>query len=544
MHAWTNLPFVRFSIFAIVGIVCQRWVPYLWESPVSVLSVLFLVFVCVRLFRYFVRIRGLYFVVGIVGLSLVSYTFGWVAKNHNELTDEDHWRHVKGKIIAIQGKVSSSVLEKENYFRYDLEVEQVLTENNRLSPVCGKIHFYIKREKTGYKILDLKEETPLAYGDVVQVYTTPRAIPPPSNPQEFDYSGYMALQNIHGQCFVSKGAYTVLANQPDNKILAASYQVREHLRVKIKDLILEDEARAIALALLIGVKDYLSDDIKRAYASAGAIHVLAVSGLHVGILYLLLLLVLKPWEKYKAGLWLISMTTVVAIWFYTFITGMSPSVLRAATMFTVFAISRALGRKNNGYNALGIAAFILLLYDPYLIYSVGFQLSFLAVGGIMYLQPCIYRWWIAPNAFLDKAWSITAVSLAAQMATFPLSVYYFNQFPTYFFISNFFVIPGASIIMIGGVLMILAEKAWSLAGGIVGMILTGVIQLMNFLVKSVEQIPGSLVTWLYIEGNEVLLTYGILILIFLGIHQRSSFYLNIGLSCLLILFGLGYCKQL
>jgi competence protein ComEC len=325
--------------------------------------------------------------------------------------------------------------------------------------------------------------------------------------------------------------------------LDKAFEVRRILRNRIERYIPDEETRAIALALLVGVKDHLSEDLKTAYASAGAMHVLAVSGLHVGILYIILLGILKPLEKRKGGNVLIAVLAIVVIWGYTFVTGMSPSVLRAATMFSVFATSKAIDRESNIYNSLGIAAFILMAYNPNLIFEVGFQLSFLAVTGIVYLQPKIYHLLYVHNRFLEKVWMITAVSIAAQISTLPLTIYYFHQFPTYFFLSNLVVIPGAMIIMVGGIGMLVIGSIIDSIGIALGWILNGIIWCMNWLVQLVEQIPGSLITWLYFDGVQMLLVYGVMVLLLLGLYHKSSFYLNFSMVCWGLFFIWGHVER-
>jgi competence protein ComEC len=395
--------------------------------------------------------------------------------------------------------------------------------------VKGLLHLYVSKKDS--------MAHPLLYGDIVQVLGVPSAIAPPTNPEEFNYSAYVARQQIHGQSFVPADRLVVIGHNPPYRVLEMAYELRAHLQAQTLRYISDPDAQAIALALLIGIKDFLSEDLTTAYASAGAMHVLAVSGLHVGILYMLLLLLLKPLEKRKGGAVLIAVLSVVVIWAYTFVTGMSPSVLRAATMFSVFAIAKPMSRSNNIYNSLGISAFILLLWDPNLLYAVGFQLSFLAVTGIVYLQPLIYRLLYVRNKYLDKIWVITAVSIAAQISTLPLTIYYFNQFPTYFFLSNLVVIPGAFLIMIGGIAMHIVGSMADGLGVVVGFLVDHLIQLMNYLVLLVEQIPGSLITWLYFDSVEVWGVYIFIVLFLIGFYHRSSLYLGTGLICLIVLFG-------
>jgi len=534
MYTWSAFPFVRFAFAGIAGIfLFERW-PHLWEPFYWVISVLFIFYLLAWGAEFILKIARFSFVSGCLGLAIIAYVFGWVMLATNTLDDPSHFRHVPGRIAAYEGKVVSDVLEKETTYRYTVEVSRVLTDSTE-THVSGLLHLYVgKRDSL---------KTHLVYGDVIRVLGTPSEIPPPTNPEEFNYSAYIARQQIHGQSFVSPDRVEVMRNDPPNMVLERAYSLRAYLQKKTLTYIQDPDAQAIALALLIGIKDFLSEDLTTAYSSTGAMHVLAVSGLHVGIFYMILLFVLKPIEKRTGGHIVIAVVSVVVIWGYTFVTGMSPSVLRAATMFSVFALSKALVRSSNIYNSLGISAFILLLYDPNLLYSVGFQLSFLAVTGIVYLQPRIYRWVYVRNKYLDKIWVITAVSIAAQIATLPLTIYYFNQFPTYFFLSNLVVIPGAFLIMIGGIIMLVVGSMADGLGLVVGFLVDYLIRAMNYLVLAVEEIPGSLITWLYFDDFQVWMVYGLIVLMLMAFYHRNSLYMGASLVLTCVVLGWGYAKD-
>lgn len=532
MYTWNRFPFVRLAIAGISGIMLFEYFPEWWTKPHSLAFDLGLGFVVLWILVIFFKKQSANLYGGIVGLVLVIYLFGWVSSRHRPLETYNHWRHFEDKIVAFEGRVTEDVLEKRTTRRYSIELSKIQSKRKTVS-VTGNLHLYVK--KTGRPTYLYQDEV-LKYGDVIRVLARPSRIPPPTNPEEFNYSAYMERQYVHGQSFVEEDVIEIIGHEPNFKVMALAYKVRDHFREKIKRYIHEEEQQAIALALLIGVKDYLSEDLKRAYASAGAMHVLAVSGLHVGILYLVLLIFLKPLNKGRYGKVLVASIAIAAIWLYTFVTGMSPSVLRAAVMFSVFATSNAMDRDNNIYNSLGIAAFILLLWDPNLLFSVGFQLSFLALTGIVYLQPKIYNKLYVGNKFLDKVWEITAVSIAAQISTLPLTIYYFHQFPTYFFLSNLVVIPGATVIMVLGISALVLGSIIDSLGIFLGLILSLIIQLMNHLVSWVEQIPGSLITWLYFDSVEVVLVYGALILFFLGWFHRSFSYFSASFLATIFVF--------
>ena len=533
MYTWTRFPFVRFSFAAIVGILIYEIYPFFWATPLTSFFILIGLLAISSMLLLFMKFSLLSFIFGLISLTMISFSFGWISKSNQSIQHPEHWRHSTEKIIAFEGIVVSDVLDKTSTKRYSVRVTTVKFKNESRSK-NGQLHLYVK--KTDHDQI-------ISYGDIVRVFASPYEIPPPTNPEEFNYSAYVGRQQIHGQCFVASDRVAVVGHSPDWTVLDYAFKVRNVLKNRIEHYLPGAETQAIALALLVGVKDFLSEDLKTAYASAGAMHVLAVSGLHVGILYMILLGFLKPLEKRKGGNVIVAAIAILVIWSYTFVTGMSPSVLRAATMFSVFATSKAIARESNIYNSLGIAAFILMMFDPNLIFEVGFQLSFLAVTGIVYLQPKIYGLLYAKNYVLDKVWTITAVSIAAQISTLPLTIYYFHQFPTYFFLSNLVVIPGAMIIMIAGIGMLALGSLMDMMGVVIGWFLHGIIWFMNWIVQLVEQIPGSLITWLYFDELQMFLVYGTLILILMGFFHRSSFYLNAALISLGFFFTWGYLEQ-
>ncbi len=533
MNTWNRFPFVRFAIAGMAGILLYEYFPAWWANhwDFVIYSVSF--FLITWLLAIPFKVGRAHFLSGIAALILIAYLFGWVSSKNRPLDNRLHWRHINERIQAFEGRVVSDVTEKSTTRRYTIELSEVRT-TTRTQQVVGQLHLYVK--KIGRPVY-LQPDLVLKYGDVIHVLASPTEIPPPTNPEEFNYSAYMERQHVHGQCFIEESRIQVFMNDPASKTLAVAFQIREYLRDKIVRYIPQEEEQAIALALLIGVKDYLSEDLKRAYSSAGAMHVLAVSGLHVGILYLIILGFLRPLQKVKRGKIVIAVITISIIWLYTFITGMSPSVLRAAVMFSVFATSSAMDRDNNIYNSLGIAAFILLLWEPNLLFSVGFQLSFLALTGIVYLQPKIYHRLYVSNPFLNKVWEITAVSVAAQISTLPLTIYYFHQFPTYFFLSNLVVIPGAMVIMVFGIFTLVIGTIHDFTGFVFGFFLSGIIELMNFLVGLVEQIPGSLITWLYFDDLQVTLVYAFLVILLLGFYHKSLSYFTTAALIICTVFG-------
>jgi competence protein ComEC len=315
-----------------------------------------------------------------------------------------------------------------------------------------------------------------------------------------------------------------------------SQQARLWASERMKEFVQGEQEQAIAMALVLGVTDGLDNDLQNAYSASGAMHVLAVSGLHVGIIYWMILLLLKPIRSLAWSAWLIAIISLVCLWAYAFVTGLSPSVLRAVTMFSFMAIAKPFSRSTNIYNTLAASAFILLIYNPYLIMSVGFQLSYLAVIGIVYLQRPLYNLWEAPNKFLDWCWSISCVSIAAQIATFALGLLYFHQFPVYFLFSNLFVIPGSFVVLVLGILLLAVSPLTSVAF-VVGWLLEWTIKIVNIGVFAVEDLPYSLINGVYLTTFQCWLLMGVIISFILLFEFRKFHHLISAFLLILIYSG-------
>ncbi|WP_421763219.1 ComEC/Rec2 family competence protein [Ekhidna sp.] len=513
MYFWNSYPFVRFSIFLILGILAFDSNPKLWEHGFVALAVGIVLF-SISLLRS--STRGFYklrHVNGIFALLIIFTIGGIICKTKYHSHPANHYKNINKKIIGFTGVVTRPATERTNHFRYDLLLESAILGSDSIVKTSGEIHLYIRKDSSIQRAY---------YGDKLAVYGSLYPIPGPDNPNEFDYQKYLKRQNILSHSFVRPNDVKIISSNPSNSFLAYAFSLRENASETIDKYILNSREKGIAKALLLGIKDHLDNDIKKAYSAAGAMHVLAVSGLHVGIIFLILQGVFGRLRKTgKIGKYAFACISILIIWLYASLTGLSPSVLRAATMFSFIAIGQIATREGNIYNTLSFSGFMLLLIDPYLIYSVGFQLSFAAVVGIVYIQSKLYRlfhfnWWI-----LDKAWSITCVSIAAQLATFPLSAFYFHQFPTYFLISNLIVIPSSFLMLLSGISMIIIEPFFSSLSKILGQGLNQLIWFLNEIISYVHRFPNSLIEWIHLDQLGLVFTYAIVITMIVGFHYKS-----------------------
>ncbi len=530
-NSWTRFPITRVTLIFLAGICLFQWVPTLDRITIVVAAgVLFLVHVLVTHQR-----KIPYYNLGswvAWPALLVILLFGYYrAALNDQLLDPSHYRHIADG-QGWKGTISSPGIAKENFILYEAEINAVFTNDVTIG-ARGKFNFYVRKTDS---LIELN------YGDQLMVRGMPYEIPSPKNPDEFNYGGYMRTKHIYDQQFVDISEIRKLGNSTPNPILAIGYQLRSFLQGRITHHLGETAESAVFSALILGIKDHLDNDLTKAYASAGAMHVLAVSGLHVGIVFLILNYLFKPLMKLKYGNWIGFGLHLIGLWSYALITGFSPSVLRAVTMFSIVTLAGTSARSSNIYNTIAMSALILLLYEPNFIFAVGFQLSYAAVLGIIYLQPKIYNLWIPKYRLVDWAWQITAVSVAAQMATFPLGLYYFHQFPSYFFISNLLVIPAVGIILHIGLAFLLGSSIHEMIGDMIAPVLEGFLWTLNTVVDLAEKLPGSLIDWVYLSAEQMLLVYGILLSLVL-IYQYQNLrwlYLAFVLACI---FSISYVDQ-
>ena len=357
-------------------------------------------------------------------------------------------------------------------------------------------------------------------GDKISVNCFFNKLSNPKNPHQFNYSKYLKSKQIEYSAFASN--WTFIGSSWTLKRFSTI--VRNKCLKSFSESGLKSNELAIASALTFGYKDELSQFVKGVFSKTGAMHILAVSGLHVGIVFLLissLFKLLKISHRFK---FIQQLVLIFFVWLYAIITGLSPSVLRAATMLTFFSVAKIFNKSTNIYNILACSAIFLLSIDPYLITDVGFQLSFFAVTGIIYLYPIIFNFIFINNYILKKIWSISSVSIAAQIATFPLSIYYFHQFPNFFLLSNLLVIPLVFILLIIG-LCIIAFNFLPYMSIFLAKILSIIISFIVKALSLIESIPYSITNGLFISDFETFVLY-ILILLTLYQLKFNSKFLN------------------
>ncbi len=525
-----DYPLYRLLVPMILGIIVGNSVQT-YSIPIGIIIFLFL-FVAFWAFRPSpFRKYSWRFISGLI-ISILFFLLGfqllWVKtdthlSNHYSCVDS-----VSHFVVTI----NTPLIERENSFKTVVNVTAAYQTNDTIAKtVRGKIILYFDKEC----------KPALKYGDELLIANNLQIIRGFGNPYEFDYASYLKKQNINHSMYLIRTDWIRTYHSSPNFIIQLSIYTRNILLDILREFDFSEPEFAVASAILLGYDDYLDQDLRQLYSGSGAMHILCVSGLHVGIIFLMFNTLLAFIKRYKYGNYIHAFLIILIIWMYAMITGLSPSVFRSATMFSFITIGGIMNRKTSTYNSLAASAFVLLISNPFLLFHIGFQLSYMAVLSILFFQPHLSalfksRWWL-----IKKSRDLIAVSIAAQLGTFPLAIYYFHQFPNYFIITNLLVIPLSFVILIGGFANIFVYLI-GLGSSYLGFILTqGLyysLRFLNYSLGFITELPLAVSENLFFTPSDTLLVYLIIIFFSLFLIYRKVLYLILTMSTFIILFGL------
>ncbi len=516
-YVWSQVPLFRLIWPFVGGIICAIFYPEISFLFLGI-SLAVLLLIAYSFLRRFRQWSGAF-------LMLIVFSLGYV--HTTLLTDrlfDDHY----SKSVAPTGKptfmgeIVSDPIARTKSIKLEVSLSHI-TEKETIKPISGRILVYLQVDSLAEK---------LHYGDILAFNARLNPISAPRNPAEFNYQRYMYFHQISHQAYLRSIDWKRVKQGAG--ILRLAHRTQKDIIHTLQEHGVNDRELAIVAALLVGYKHHLSTDQVSAFASAGAMHVLAVSGLHVGIIFLILNMLFKPLLKARFGNYFKAVVLLLALWGYAAITGLSPSVTRACTMFSFVIVGQIIHRHTTIFNAIATSAVFLLILNPFYIVEVGFQLSYLAVLGIVLLQPRIYDFWKPKYWLIEKVWAITAVSIAAQLATFPLGLLYFHQFPNYFLLSNLVVIPAATVILSVGIALITFQwvpllSIWW------GYLLYVLVHWLDLFIAWVEQLPWALIQGVDIGIGETYLLYFLVTALSLFVISKSYRWLPISLILLCVI---------
>jgi len=496
IHVWKKAPFIRLLLPFMAGIIVQWHL----QIDVKILWVILITSFGITAAFFFVSFFERFKLSAIVGLSAIALfaSLGALLSWQKDIRHDANWfgkNYKKGTALIVI--LQEPPIEKTKSYKANASVDFILYKNTTIK-TKGTVILYLKKDSS---------QINLKYGSRLIINKPLQEIKNSGNPGGFDYKRYCLFQEITHQIYLKENEWLVLSSENKNPFQQFLFSSREKVLAILRANIKGDKELGLAEALLIGYKNDLDKTLVQSYSNTGVVHVIAISGLHLGLVYWLLLLLTRFLRKRKNIGWLQPLLVIAGLWLFSLLAGAQPSVIRSAVMFTCLICGESLTRKTSILNTLAFSAFLLLCYNPYWLWDVGFQLSYAAVLSIVIFMKPIYNWFYIKNKILDFFWKLNSVTIAAQILTLPISVYHFHQFPNYFLLTNFIAVPLSSLIVLGEILLCTISFI-PIAGVWVGKVLFWLIWLMNSYIEKIEQLPLSL--W---DGLQINIPQAVLLII-------------------------------
>ncbi len=488
MRAYITYPLIPLTISIILGISTATYVPF---KIFSLILTLFLLLFIVNIFLFFKlrksnRLNYLF----VIFTSLLFFTMGNLLYfAHYEPIKQNHYIH-----------------KNYDFSNLFIEIEDVLKPNTYQNKYTANV-IHKDNEKASGKILLYVPKNKFFLPSDVILINDDKLLPIPKNfnPYQFNYSKYLEKQQIFCQVIAEDSKIKHVSHTKSFK--RYFYLIKQELKNSFNIHKFSNQTESVIYALLFGERFNLDQETLTNFTQAGVVHILAISGLHIGIIYSFLLLILNfiPEHRYFN---IINFIVICAtLWLFAFITGFSASVSRAVTLFSFLALGKLTNKDNNTINGLSVAALVLLCINPFMLFDLGFQLSFLAVLSIVLFQPIAYKIYKTKNKFLDYFYSLIWVSLAAQIGVLPLSLYYFNQFPTLFLVANILVIPLSTAILVLSVIILLLNFIFPFISIFFGRMVDFLISIMTYYIECIANIKNAVIFPISFSETLVILFY-------------------------------------
>jgi competence protein ComEC len=497
-------PLLRILFIFIPGIVIAYYFSDFISAYIFLLSALTFILLTILVFLIAVG-KGrniLDFVIHILVLNISVLITTYVLPRVEVIPES---QHIKTAIVC-----NSPQLRKKSI----LIPSKIALQNEFGTTRLYKINIYSNYDSALYKNL--------SPGDNIIFLEPITRIKNYGNPFEFDLVHAMASKGIFYQAWVKSGEFEIVKiNSVKAKFLRGIEKIKKSINDQTGRYIKNSDAKALIIAFITGDRQLISDEMQDAYVHAGVIHILSVSGLHIGIIFMVFNFLLKSMDKNRRLKILKTIIILFAVWFYAVLSGLSPSVTRSALMFSLITIGLSFRRDISFYNILAASALIMLLFNPLQLFDIGFQLSYLAVAGIVFFQPRFNKLFSFSNSVANYIYQLFIVSFAAQIATFPLLLFYFNQFPVYFWLANLFVIPLTFILMML-IVAFLFTSYIPVLGVIFGFLCSITAWLLNSSVMLIENFPGSIIQGIYISKIEIFLIFTFIVAITIWLEVKRS----------------------
>lgn len=529
---WHKVPLVRLLLAFATGILSA-----VYTSPPMLISLMLLALSILSFFlakhlshSYRLRwIPGLFINSAFVALGMLVH---YLQQPEAETTHITHLKDVYCYLVTVD----EEPLPQQKTSRFRVRVTGAITNTRKQIPGCG----YILVQAAADTLLTVH------YGDVLCIMAgTTKPPPPPLNPMGFNYKEYLYNQHIFHQAFLTNQQVIHTGANRGQYWLKQVYAIQGFFSQTLARYLPGQTEAGIAKALLYGDDNSIDKETMSTYANTGTLHVLAVSGMHVSLLFYVFGQLLS-WLSFSRISRLIKASLLlVFLWAYAVLCGLSPSILRATVMFSFIILGSLLERKGNIYNTLAASCLVLLFTNTNMLFNTGFQLSYLAVLGIVFFHPYINRWYTPSSWFHRQVWQIISVSIAAQLATTPISLLYFHQFPTCFLLSNLVVIPLTTIILYGCMLLLLISW-WGAGAAILGKLLYVAISFTNKVTFFMGALPYAYAEGIMVDALMTMLLYVLLFAFTAYFLLQRTAWLQLtlfSLLCLLTVSGYHYLRN-
>lgn len=495
LPVWKTAPFLRLLLPLVAGIIVQWY----FQISLPVIIVAIISFTFSYLLFYFLPLAVRFKIQTLQGLLLNCVLLGvglFITWNKDTRHTDDWYGNYYKDSNFIVVRIDEPLVEKTKSYKADGFVEAVM--NNNEAVACkGKLLLYFAKDSS---------VSQLHYGDKILINKNLQQIKNSGNPGAFNYQRYAAFQQTFHNVFLKEKDWVLLKDKKVNGFKQFIFTAREKILATLRtNLNAGKDELGIAEALLIGYTNDLDKDLVQAYSNTGVVHIIAISGMHLGLIYIMLVWLFAKTPGIKRSKWMQAVLILSCLWLFSLLTGGSASVLRSAVMFSFITLGKTIFTKHSSvYNSLAASAFAMLIYNPYYLWDVGFQLSYLAVTGIVIFQKPIYNLAYIKNKWVNKIWEMLAITLAAQILTFPVCIYYFHQFPNLFLITNLIAVPLSTLILFAEIALV--AFSWiPFVGMYLGKITGWLVWLMNKVILWVndfsfavwDKIPANVLsTWL------------------------------------------------
>ena len=505
---WKKAPFIRLLLPLVLGILLE------WHLtiPISVAIIGGICFgIAYGLFLFFplvlrYRLQALQAIIVNLLLVCLGLILTWQKDIRNSRDWMDNYYQAQDHLVL---RIDEPLQQKQKSYKAYGYVESIVN-NDTIIDCKGKLILYFSKDSISSQ---------LKYGDRILIHKNLQRIKNSGNPGAFNYEQYAAMQSTFHQVFLKPVDWIKLDKNNSHWFKQFIFTTRQNIvAILQKNLPANKDVLGIAEALLIGYTNDLDRDLVKAYSNTGVVHIIAISGMHLGLIYILLIWIFAKIPVINQSKILQVILMLTCLWLFAILTGAAASVLRSAVMFTFITVGKNLAKKSSIYNSLAASGFVMLCYHPYFLWDVGFQLSYLAVVGIIVFQPAIYNWWYVKNKLANEIWKLMAISLAAQVLTFPICIYYFHQFPNFFLITNIIAVPLSSVILFTEIGLV--AFSWiPFFGEWIGKIVGWMVWVMNRIILWVSQLPFSV--W-----DKIPATLASTALLYLAVFYFSSWLMN------------------